>query len=178
MTTQSSDLESGDVSTQLRGPVLQVIDAPFDGSAPESHISVTLVGDTAASLRGLPQHREGTARIFDLSLCSDTLSPRFEDEKDLKANKSAQAGLREFLQATYNQDFKERRSFNTLKSSLHLNDIMSISSQWTQQLISGASHLSWLITRTSLQQDPFNYSLHTRNSYLTCAQDTDNRLVG
>jgi hypothetical protein len=42
----------------------------------------------------------------------------------------------------------------------------------------GNANFYRLVNRTSLQQDPLDYDLHPRDSYLTCAQDANDRLIG
>ncbi|KAJ2989778.1 hypothetical protein NUW58_g3296 [Xylaria curta] len=64
-----------------------------------------------------------------------------------------------------------------LNDPLLVNDIGSISSQWSQQFGGGDTHFYRLVNRTSLQQDPLDFDLHPRDSYLTCAQDTNDRLI-
>jgi hypothetical protein len=42
----------------------------------------------------------------------------------------------------------------------------------------GNTNFYRLVNRTSLQQDPLDYDLRPRDSYLTCAQDDNDRLIG
>lgn len=174
---QPSDLEDG-VLTHTQTAVLQVIDAPYDGTPPEPRAMFSLKHDIAAGIRRLPPHEPGTARILDVTVHSNFVITGLRDAKGPKTTQPAREVLMQYLHETYMQAFEERRIFRWLNDPVLVNDIGSISSQWTQQLGSGASRLYRLVNRTSLQQHPLDHDLRPRDSYLTCAQDDEGRLLG
>jgi hypothetical protein len=164
--------------------VLQVIDAPYDGSKPQVLAVFSLSDNIAEGMKSLPPHGSGTARILDVTTHSDFIITGLRDTKGPERTRPARDVLIKFLQDTYTQQdtskqpFKERRIFRWLNDPLLVNDIGSISSQWSQRLGGGNTNFYRLVNRTSLQQDPLDYDLHPRDSYLTCAQDADGRLIG
>ena len=165
--------------------VLQVIDAPYDGSTPQvlkvfslSDDIASLGDDIAEGMKSLPPHGSGTARILDVTTHSDFVITGLRDTKGPERTRPARDVLIKFLQDTYTQPFEERRIFRWLNDPLLVNDIGSISSQWSQRLGGGNTNFYRLVNRTSLEQDPSDYDLHPRDSYMTCAQDADGRLIG
>lgn len=177
---QPEDPESSkSVSLETDGlPVLQVIDARYDGTAPTAHHMFSSSDNIAQSLRDLPPHKKETARIFDVTVRSDFVITGLRDTKGPKTTQSARDDLINYLQATYTVPFQERQIFRWLTDPLLVNDIGSISSQWSQHLSRGSSRLYRLVNRTSLQQHPLDYDVRPRDSHLTCAQDSDIRLIG
>ena len=174
-----NDIEVASKSLSQGGKaVLHVIDAPFDGSTPQVRAIFSLGDDIAEGMKNLPTHNSGTARILDVTVHSDFVITGLRDAKGPQTTRSARDELIRFLEDTYTQPFEERRIFRWLNDPLLVNDIGSISSQWSQRLGSGKTHFYRLVNRTSLQQDPLDYDLHPRDSYLTCAQDANNRLIG
>ncbi|KAK6988705.1 hypothetical protein R3P38DRAFT_2742358 [Favolaschia claudopus] len=176
--------------------VLQVIDAPLDGSKPLVQAMFKLNRDIAQlnaeiaeGMRSLPVHDDKTARILDVTIHSDFAIEGLRDTKGPESTRPARDVLIKFLQDTYTQplqqpqpygkekSFDERRIFRWLNDPLPVNDIGSISSQWSQQFGDGDKHFYRLVNRMSLQQDPLDYDLHPRDSYLTCAQDANHRLI-
>lgn len=158
--------------------VLQVIDAPFDGRKPLPRAVFSFNDDIAEGMKSLPPHCTGTARILDVTVHSDFIITGLRATKGPETTRAARDVLIKFLQDTYTQPFEERRIFRWLSDPLLVNDIGSISSQWSQRLGGGSTNLYRLVNRTSLQQHPLDYDVHPRDSYLTCAQDADNRLIG
>ena len=174
-----NDIEVASKSLSQGGKaVLHVIDAPFDGSTPKVRAIFSLGDDIAEGMKNLPTHGSGTARILDVTVHSDFVITGLRDAKGPQTTRSARDELIKFLEDTYTQPFEERRIFRWLNDPLLVNDIGSISSQWSQRLGSGKTNFYRLVNRTSLQQDPLDYDLHPRDSYLTCAQDANNRLIG
>lgn len=163
---------------QSEEAVLQVIDAPYDGTKPQVRAELSLRDNIEEKMKSLPRHIEGTARILDITTHSDFIITGLRDTKGPEKTRQARDGLIKFLQDTYTQTFEERRIFRWLSDPLHVNDIGSISSQWEQRLGDGKANFYRLVNRTSLQQDPLDYDLHPRDSYLTCAQDARGRLLG
>ncbi len=157
---------------------LQVIDAPYDGTTPHRVAKFSLNDDIAEGMRNLPPHKSRTARILDITTHSDFIITGLRDTKGPEKTRPARDVLIKFLQDTYTQPFEERRIFRWLNDPLLVNDIGSISSQWSQRLGGGDKNFYRLVNRTSLQQDPLDYDLHPRDSYLTCAQDGNGRLIG
>jgi hypothetical protein len=181
-TGHPDDLEVGQVASKLpwegEKAVLQVIDAPYDGTAPQVLAVFSLSDDIAEGMKSLPPHSSGTARILDVTTHSDFIITGLRDTKGPETTRPARDVLIKFLQDTYTQPFEERRIFRWLNDPLLVNDIGSISSQWSQRLGGGNTNFYRLVNRTSLQQDPLDYDLHPRDSYLTCAQDANGRLIG
>lgn len=179
ITGSQNDLEVASKSLlQGEKAILQVIDAPYDGTTPQLRAVFSLSDDIAEGLKSLESHRSGTARILDVTTCSDFNITGLSDTKSPETTRPAGDVLIKFLQDTYTQPFEERRVFGWLHDPLLENDIGSISSQWSQRLGGGKANFDRLVNRTSLQQDPWDYDLHPRDSYLTCAQDANGRLIG
>lgn len=159
-------------------PVLQVIDAPFDGSPPSTLAKFCVGDDIAAGLNNLSPHHPGTARIIDITVHSDFLITGLRETKGPRTTEAARHALISYLQDTYMQQFQERQIFRWLDDPVLVNDIGSISSQWSQQLGNGRQRLYRLVNRATLQQHPLDHDVRPRDSYLTCAQDKENRLIG
>lgn len=179
ITGQTDDLEVASKSLwQSQKAVLQVIDAPYDGTTPQLRARFSLTDDIAEGLKSLPPHSSGTARILDVTTHSDFIITGLRDTKGPERTRPARDILIRYLQDTYTQPFEERRIFRWLNDPLLVNDIGSIFSQWSQRLGGGNTKFYRLVNRTSLQQDPLDGDLHPRDSYLTCAQDEEGRLIG
>lgn len=174
MEPASKTLSSGDKEAVF----LQVIDAPFNGMAPQLRGVFSSNDDIAERMQSIPEHMPGTARILDVTIHSDFIITGLRDTKGPETTRRARHSMIQFLKYTYTPRFDPRRIFRWLNDPLLVNDIGSISSQWSQRLGDGETHFYRLVNRTSLQQDPLDYDLHPRDSYLTCAQDEYNRLVG
>ncbi len=173
------DMEiAGNSFSQSDRPALQVIDAPFDGTTPQVRAVLSPSNDIAEGMRCLPPHSSGTARIFDITIHSDFIITGLRDTKGPERTRLVRDVLTNFLQETYGYPFEERQIFRSLNDPLYGNDLGSLSSQWSQRLGVADSRLYRLVNRTSLQQDPLDYDLHPRESYMTCAQDVDDRLIG
>ncbi|KAF2726680.1 hypothetical protein EJ04DRAFT_557852 [Polyplosphaeria fusca] len=157
--------------------VLQVLDAPFDGTTPHVRANFSFNDDIAEGMKKLPPHNSGTARVLDVTVHSDFMITGQRDTKGPKRTSEARKKLIDFLQDSYTQPLEERRIFRWLSDPLLVNDIGSISSQWSQSMGGSKANLYRLVNRTSLQQHPLDYDVHPRDSYLTCAQDTNNRLI-
>lgn len=178
-TRYPDDLESASKCfSQEEKAVLQVIDAPYDGKMPQLRAVFSLSDDIAEGMKNLPPHSSGTARILDVTTHSDFIITGLRDAKGPETTRPARDVLIKFLEDTYSQPFEERRIFRWLSDPLLVNDIGSISSQWSQRLGGSKANFYRLVNRTSLQQDPLDYDLHPRDSYLTCAQDGNGRLIG
>lgn len=177
-TGPSHDIEANKSISEGGKAVLQVIDAPYDGTTPQILRVFTLDDNIAKGMRNLPDHRSGTARILEVTVHSDLVITGLRHAKGPETTRPVRDGLIEFLQNTYTQTFEERRIFRWLNDPVPVNDIGSISSQWSQELCGDNAKLYRLVNRTSLQQDPLDYDLRPRNSYLTCAHDANDRLIG
>jgi hypothetical protein len=174
-----SDLEAGSKSLSTdEKATLQVIDATFDGEAPQQRVVLNSGDDIEGALRNLQPHDSGVARILDVTVHSDFVVTGLRDPKGPKQTQHARDSLIRFLQDTYAQIFEERRLYRWLSDPLLVNDIGSISSQWSQHLSGDNSNLYRVVNRSSLQQHPFDYDVRPRDSYLTCAQDGNDRLIG
>ena len=173
------DLELASKSVlQSEKAVVQVIDAPYDGTTPQIRAVFSFNDDVAEGMKSLPVHRTGTARILDVTVHSDFVITGLRDTKGPEATRSARDVLIKYLEDSYTQPFEERRIFRWLSDPLLVNDIGSITSQWSQRLGGGSTNLYRLVNRTSLQQHPLDWDVHPRDSYLTCAQDANERLIG
>lgn len=158
--------------------VLQVIDAPYDGTTPQHHATFKFDDDIAVGMRTLPPHSSQTARILDITIHSDFEITGLRYTKGPETTRLARDNLIKYLQDIYTQPFEERRLFRWRSDPLLVNDIGSISKQWSQCLGGGNTNLCRLVNRTSLQQHPLDSDVHPRDSYLTCVQDAQNRLIG
>lgn len=177
-TVTLGDLEAGDALAEGEKVVLRVVDTPFNGTSPRD-IAMFKLSDRniGEMIEGLPVHQDGWARIFDVTVHSDFIITGLRHTRGPEETGEVRNVLLKFLQKTYTRTFEERRVFRWLNDPLLVNDIGSISSQWSQHL-GGHAPLSRLVNRTSLQQHPLDKNLYPRDSYLTCAQDDNNRLIG
>jgi hypothetical protein len=167
--------------SHLVGPkeFLRVIDVPFDRPRQRSQWVLDAGGDVAERMGQLPPHNERTARILDVTIHSDFRIEGLRDEEGPKTTQLARDGLIRFLQNAYeSQNFNKRRIFRWLNDPILVNDIGSISSQWSQALGGDDHHFYRLINRSSLQQDPLDLDLRPRDSNMTCAQGPEGRLLG
>ena len=178
------DRHLGDLEVASESPshrervVLQVIDAQYDGAQPQVLGRFLNSDDIADGMNRLPPHHRGIARIWDVTIHSDFIITGLREPKGPRTTRPARTVLMDHLQSTYRKTFDERRIFRWLNDPLHVNDIGSISSQWSQSLGGDNANFYRLVNRTSLQQNPLDFDLHPRDSYLTCAQDADGRLIG
>ncbi|MCJ1252021.1 hypothetical protein MMC30_009259 [Trapelia coarctata] len=178
LTSDSNDLEGGSKSLlQSSKTILQVIDAPFDGTTPRALARFCFGDNIAEGLESLSPHSSNTARILEVTVHSDFLITGLRDTKGPETTRPARDALIKYLQNTYTRPFKERQVFRWLNDPLLVNDIGSISSQWSQHLGGRNEHLYRLVNRTSLQQHPLDLDLRPRDSYLTCVQDANDRLI-
>ncbi|KAF1996738.1 hypothetical protein P154DRAFT_579675 [Amniculicola lignicola CBS 123094] len=178
MTGSSNDLEVGNKArSQADKAVIQVIDAPYDGSKPTDLVSFSFSDNIAEGMKSLPPLKPDTARILDVTVHSDFIITGLRATKGPETTKSARKVLIKYLQDTYAQTVEERRVFRWLSDPLLVNDIGSISSQWSQQMGRGSTNLYRLVNRTSLQQHPLDFDVYPRDSYLTCAQDANGGLI-
>ncbi|KAK3384025.1 hypothetical protein B0T24DRAFT_662434 [Lasiosphaeria ovina] len=158
--------------------VFQVIDADFGGSTtPQVLKTFRSSDDIAKGMETLPPHTGGTARILDITIHSDFVITGLRDTRGPETTRPARDFLISFLKQRHTRPFEERRIFRWLNDPLLVNDIGSISSQWSQSLGGDSVNFYRLVNRTSLQQNPLDLDLHPRDSYLTCVQDTDDRLI-
>ena len=97
--------------SQTDKAVLQVIDAPYDGSTPQRRAQLSLSDDINEGLRNLPPHSIGIARIFEVTVHSDFIITGLRDAKGPKTTRPARDVLIKFLQDTCTQPFEERRIF-------------------------------------------------------------------
>jgi multisubunit Na+/H+ antiporter MnhB subunit len=166
--------------------VLQVIDAKYDGSKPaaRAEFSLDTLDEIEDGLKSLIPHAQGCARILNVTVHSDFIITGLRDTRGPKTTQPTREVLLNWLQDTYAQPnikslpFEERRIFRWLSDPLLVNDIGSISSQWTQCLDVNDTSLYRLVNRTSLQQHPLDYDVQPRDSYLTCAKVGNDRLIG
>ena len=164
ITGNSDDLEVASKSlSQGEKAVLQVIDAPYDGTTPQVRAVFSFSDNIAEGMKTLPPHSSGTARILDVTTHSDFIITGLRDTKGPETTRPARDVLIKFLQDTYTQPFEERRIFRWLNDPLLVNDIGSISSQWSQRLGGRSANFYRLVNRTSLQQDPLDLDLHPRD---------------
>jgi len=178
---QPDDLEVASKSISQQNDervVLQVIDAQYDGTSPQILKTFRSGEEIAKGMEALPPHNSGTARILDITVHSDFIITGLRDTEGPEATRPAREFLIEFLQKKHARPFNKRRIFRWLNDPLLVNDIGSISSQWSQSLGGDSTNFYRLVNRTSLQQDPLDFDLHPRDSYLTCVQDDDDRLIG
>ncbi|KAI0551676.1 hypothetical protein F4679DRAFT_537566 [Xylaria curta] len=173
----TDDVELAEKSLPPEAVFLQVIDAPFDGTKPVVRGRFNSSQDIYERMKNIPSHDSGVARILDVTIHSDFLITGLRETKGPPITRTARASLIRFLRETYTTRFDSRRVFRWLNDPLLVNDIGSISSQWSQLLDDSSTHFYRLVNRTSLQQDPLDFDLHPRDSYLTCAQDDKNRLI-
>ena len=133
--SHSDDLEVGSKSLlHCREAILQVIDAPFDGTTPR-HLARFCFGDDVAwGLRGLPPHSSNMARILEFTVHSDVLITGLRDARGPETTKSARLAMINYLKDTCMRPFEEWQVFRWLNDPLLVNDIGSISSQWSQHL--------------------------------------------
>lgn len=178
-TSSSDDLE---VASQSRAQdnnkaVIRVVDAPLDGRKPELRAVFSLTDDILEGLKGLPTHNTDTARILDVTsnsdfgIPSDSVVLRLRQTKgiDTRDVGSVNDAVNTFLQQEYT-----RKKFVWPQGG---NNIMGITSQWSQRLDGDTTNLYCLVNRTSLQQHPMDYDVHPKDSYLACAQDAEGRLI-
>ncbi|KAJ8132844.1 hypothetical protein O1611_g777 [Lasiodiplodia mahajangana] len=156
---------------------LQVIDASYDGKITKVYNEFHANQNIYEEMKHLPVHEEKSARILDVTVHSDFLITGLRNTEGPAETRTAREGLIQFLQESYTSRFDSRRTFRWLNDPLLVNDIGSISSQWSQKLGGGGRHFYRLVNRTSLQQDPLDFDLHPRDSYFTCAQDENGRLI-
>ncbi|KAI0117816.1 hypothetical protein GGR51DRAFT_268414 [Nemania sp. FL0031] len=174
------DLEPAEKSLsrdETEAVFLQVIDASYDGKVQKVYDNFHSIDDIYQGMKSLPSHEPNSARILNVTVHSDFLITGLRDTKGSTKTGAARTGLIKFLQETYTPRFDERRTFRWLDDPLLVNDIGSISSQWSQRLDGGSTHFYRLVNRTSLQQDPLDFDLHPRDSYFTCAKDGKGRLI-
>jgi len=178
---QPGDLEVASKSISQQNDervVLQVIDAQYDGARPQALKTFRSGENIDEGMKALPPHNSGTARILDITVHSDFVITGLRDTKGPEATRPVRDFLINFLKQRHPRPFEERRIFRWLNDPLLVNDIGSISSQWSQSLGGDSTNFYRLVNRTSLQQDPLDFDLHPRDSYLTCLQGDDDRLIG
>ncbi|KAK0733233.1 hypothetical protein B0T26DRAFT_683196 [Lasiosphaeria miniovina] len=124
----------------------------------------------------LPPQTDGTARILDMIIHSNFVITDLRDTEGPETTRPAPNFLIGFLRQRHTRPFEERRIFRWLNDPLLVNDIGSIS-QWSQSLGGDSVNFYRLVNRTSLPQNPLDHDLHPRDSYLTCVQDADDRLI-
>ncbi|OCK74492.1 hypothetical protein K432DRAFT_398051 [Lepidopterella palustris CBS 459.81] len=139
------DLEASKTISRGGKAVLQVIDAPYDRATPQVLRVFTLDDNIAEGMRNLPDHRRGTARILEVTVHSDLIITGLRDAKGPETTRPVRDDLINFLQNTYTQPFEERRIFRWLNDPVHVNDIGSISSQWSQELGGDNTHFYRLV---------------------------------
>jgi hypothetical protein len=131
-TSYSDDLEVGSkFFLQSNKDVLQVIDAPFDGTTPSIRARFCFDDDIGEGLKSLSPHSSGTARILEVTVHSDFLITGLRHTKGPERTRSARKAVIKYLQDTYTRPFEERQVFRWLNDPLLVNDIGSISSQWS-----------------------------------------------
>jgi hypothetical protein len=175
--TSRSDLESG--KGLLSGQdhvVLTVIDAPFDGSIPQELATLKFDDDVEGRLNSLPRQADRTARIFEVTVHADFVITGIRNSKGPEKTRRARHALMDYLQNMYMRPLEERRIFRWLNDPLLVNDIGSISSQWSQ-VVNSHERLHRVVNRMSLQQHPLDFDVQPRDSYMTCAKDGDKRLI-
>jgi hypothetical protein len=163
--------------------VLKVIDAPYDGREPIFRKEFSYRDEIAEDMKNLPPHAPKTARILDVTVHSDFKKTGLRETKGPKTTEAARRALIDHLEEIYatsieSKDFMERRIFRWLSDPLLVNDIGSITSQWSQTFTGGSTSLYRLVNRASLQQHPLNRDVRPRDSYFTCAQCDEDRLIG
>ncbi|KAI1322511.1 hypothetical protein F5Y16DRAFT_38400 [Xylariaceae sp. FL0255] len=157
---------------------LQVVDAKFEnGTERQCYPGFSSNVDIDEKMRSLPRHQSGWARILDVTIHSNFVITGFRDTRGPKSTQAARESLMRFLQREYTPRFDSRRIFRWHNDPLLVNDIGSISSQWSQSWEKGTTQFYRLVNRSSLQQDKLDFDLHPRDSYLICAQDEKNRLI-
>lgn len=188
-TGRPHDVERGSRSTLQDKAVIQVIDAPFDGTLPLQEREVFNLDDKDIlnKMKNLPQHEPRYARILDITVHSDFKEEGLRSPQGPRSTQKAREDLISFLKDEYTQPAQPaqpkhpidpRHIYRWLSDPLLVNDIGSISAQWSQSLGGAPKNLYRLVNRTSLQQHPLDYDVHPRDSYLTCAQCANDRLIG
>jgi hypothetical protein len=134
-------------------------------------------------MRNLPPHASKTARILDVTVHSDFKKTGLRVMKGPKTTEAARRALIDHLEEIYatsieSKDDVERRIFRWLSDPLLVNDIGSITSQWSQTFTGGSNSLYRLVNRASLQQHPLDRDVRPRDFYFTCAQCDEDRLIG
>lgn len=180
--TCQGDLECGKrLLVDHEDVVLTMIDAPFDGSKPQDPLTFKFDDDLDGRFNNLPVHNPGTARIFDVTVHSDFVITGIRNAKGPEKTRPARHALMRYLQSTYTQPLEERKIFRWLNDPLLVNDVGSISSQWSQVVGSddrSQDQLHRLVNRMSLQQHPLDFDVQPRDSYMTCAGYSNDRLIG
>lgn len=172
ISTHQTDLEA---ACRPAKAVLKVIDAPYNGTDPISRKEFSYRDKIAEDMKNLPSHAPKTARILDVTVHSDFKKTGLRETKGPKTTEAARRALIDHLEETYatsidSKDFVERRIFRWLGDPLLVNDIGSITSQWSQTFTGGSTSLYRLVNRASLQQHPLDRDVRPRDSYFTCAQ--------
>ncbi|KAH6952073.1 hypothetical protein DER45DRAFT_390681 [Fusarium avenaceum] len=179
--TCQGDLEYGKrLLVDHEDVVLTMIDAPFDGSKPQDPLTFKFDDDLDGRFNNLPVHNPGTARIFDVTVHSDFVITGIRNAKGPEKTRPARHALMRYLQSTYTQPLEERKIFRWLNDPLLVNDVGSISSQWSQVVGSddrSQDQLHRLVNRMSLQQHPLDFDVQPRDSYMTCAGYSNDRLI-
>jgi hypothetical protein len=176
--TSHRDLEWGkSLLSDDDNVVLTVIDAPFDGSKPQDPMTFRFNDDVEGRLNNLPPQPLETARIFEVTVHNDFVITGIRNSKGPEKTRPARHALMSYLQTMYMQPLEERRIFRSLNDPLLVNNIGSISSQWSQA-VGGHQQLHRVVNRMSLQQHPLDFDVQPRDSYMTCAKDRDRKLIG
>jgi len=157
---------------------VKVIDAKYNGTPPEVRGTFSSSDKIHERMESIPPHEPKTARILDVTIHSNLKITGLRQPQGPEETREAREGLMGYLHKNYTRRFDSRRTFRWLNDPLLVNDIGSISAQWSQDLAGNDGHFYRLVSRTSLQQDPLDFDLRPRDSYLTCAQDADERLIG
>ncbi|RFN53935.1 hypothetical protein FIE12Z_1682 [Fusarium flagelliforme] len=175
--TSHRDLESGkSLLSDDDNVVLTMVDAPFDGSKPEDSVTFRFNDDVEGRLNNLPPQPLETARIFEVTVHNGFVITGIRNSKGPEKTRPARHALMSYLQNMYMRPLEERRIFRWLNDPLLVNDIGSISSQWSQA-VGGHEQLHRVVNRMSLQQHPLDFDVQPRDSYMTCAKDGDSKLI-
>lgn len=176
--TSQRDLESGkSLLSDDDNVVLTVTDAPFDGSKPQDPMTFRFNDDVEGRLNNLPPQPLEMARIFEVTVHNDFVITGIRNSKGPEKTSRARHALIGYLQSMYMRHLEERRIFRWLNDPLLVNDIGSISSQWSQA-VGGHQQLYRVVNRMSLQQHPLDFDVQPRDSYMTCAKDGERKLIG
>lgn len=180
ISTHQTDLEAASGTAKA---VLKIIDASYDGAEPIFRREFSYRDKIAEDMKNLPLHAPKTARILDVTVHSDFKKTGLRETRGPKTTEAARRALIDHLEETYatsidSKDFVERRIFRWLSDPLLVNDIGSINSQWSQTFTGGSKSLYRLVNRVSLQQYPLDRDVRPRDSYFTCVQCDEDRLIG
>lgn len=98
-TSSPDDLEAASKTlSRSEKAVLQVIDAPYDGTTPQLRAVFSYDDDIADGMKSLPPHDIKTARIIDVTVHSEFIITGLRDARGPQTTRSARDNLIKYLQ--------------------------------------------------------------------------------